>query len=77
MNQIKTLSEYTAEVLKKEAYYNSSLKSDQLAADSRLSFWFGMGAFIPDEIKEFKPLWFENSIMTLFSDKEMIKVWLN
>jgi hypothetical protein len=56
MSQSRALTEYTSEVLEKEAKYNRRLKDFQLAMKSRGSFWFGIGAMLPDEIMELKPL---------------------
>lgn len=56
MSQSKSLTAYTEEVLKLESNYNSELKGYQLALHSRSSYWFGIGALLPNEIMEFKPL---------------------
>ena len=56
MSQSRALTQFTSEVLEKEAKYNRRLKSYQLAFKSRGSFWFGLGAMLPEEIMEFKPL---------------------
>ena len=51
MSQSTKLSEYTGEVLKREAKFNKDLLSYKNALNSTTSFWVGRRIYIPDAVK--------------------------